>query len=259
MMIQTAGADLNVLVDGPEGAPVITFSNSLMTDTRLWEPQVRELAGEFRLVRYDQRGHGASGASPAGYGFDDLADDMVAIWDRLGISRSHVVGLSMGGMTALGLALRHPDRVASCTMCSMRADAPQAFKDSWNERIDIANASGVGALAEPTVDRWFPDDFADRDVRKLVRDMVESTSLDGFIGGVAAIRGLNYLDDVPSLHVPALYIAGGNDGVLPQAMRNLADLAPDSQYIEFEAAGHLVNLERPREFSRAVAAFVRRH
>jgi len=259
MMIELDNVTLNVAVDGPEDAPVITFSNSLMTDIRLWEPQVRDLARDFRIIRYDQRGHGASSASGEAYGFDDLADDIVAIWDRLGIRQSHLVGLSMGGMTALGLALRHPGRLSSCIMCSMRADAPLAFRESWNERIDLANAEGMSALAEPTVGRWFPADFADAGVRSLVRDMVGTTPLDGFLGGVAAIRSLDYLDRVPSLRVPALYLAGGSDGVLPQAMEDLAGLTPGSSYVRFEGAGHLINLERPHEFSDAVARFVSQH
>jgi 3-oxoadipate enol-lactonase len=259
MMIELKSVTLNVVVDGPADAPAITFSNSLMTDTRLWDRQMRDLARDFRVIRYDQRGHGASSASAEPYGFDELADDIVGIWDHLGIARSHLVGLSMGGMTALGLALGHPDRLNSCTMCSMRADAPLAFRESWNERIDLANAQGMGALAAPTAGRWFPADYSDAAVRALVEDMVESTSLEGFLGGVAAIRGLDYLDRVASLRVPSLFLAGGSDGVLPQAMKDLAERTDGSQYRLFEGAGHLINLERPQEFSQAIADFVRGH
>lgn len=259
MLIELESVRLNVLVDGPEGAPVITFSNSLMTDTGLWDSQVQDLAQRFRIIRYDQRGHGGSSPGTTAYGLDELADDIVGIWDRLGIRQSHLVGLSMGGMTALGLALRHPDRLISCTMCSMRADAPQAFRDSWNERIDLANTQGMEALADPTVGRWFPADFTDDAVRSQVKDMVRGTSLEGFLGCVEAIRGLDYLDRAPSLNVPALFLAGGADGVLPQAMEDLAGRVPDSCYVRFEGAGHLINLERPAEFNRAVADFVDRH
>lgn len=259
MQVELAAATLNVVLAGPEDAPVITFSNSLMTDTRLWAAQMADLSAQFRVICYDQRGHGGSAVSQAGYGFDALAGDVVALWDRLGIAKSHFVGLSMGGMTALGMALNHADRLASCTLCSMRADAPQAFKDSWNERIELARGYGMHALAEPTVSRWFPPEFTDEPVREVVRDMVAQTPFEGFLGGVEAIRSLDYLDRVPRIAVPTLYLAGGSDGVLPAAMKDLAAQTHGGQYHCFENVGHLINLERPQEFTALVRDFVSSH
>lgn len=259
MLIELEQATLQVVVEGPEDAPVITFSNSLMTDMRLWAPQVGALAGRYRILRYDQRGHGRSTSHDPAYDLDDLAGDIIGIWDRLGIERSHLVGLSMGGMTALGLALDAPERLLTCTLCSMRADAPDSFRNSWDERIALAREKGMAALAGPTEERWFPQSFHDGATRSLVRKMVAETPLAGFLGGVGAIRGLDYAGRVGELRLPVQFLAGGRDGVLPEAMESLAGQVPQSLFKLFPHAGHLLNLECPEEFAGAIAEMVDRH
>lgn len=255
-MVARETASLHVIDQGPVDAPAITFSNSLMTDTRLWEAQARHLSDRFRVIRYDQRGHGRSDIFAGAYTFDDLADDIIAIWDHLGIARSHVVGLSMGGMTALGLALRNPGRLLSCTMCSMRADAPEAFQRSWDERLALARAQGMPALSEPTARRWFPEGYKNDAVLSLVRRMISETPVQGFLGGVGAICALDYARQVAALDVQVQFLAGGCDGVLPDAMARLAGEVRESRYEQFPGTGHLINLERPEEFNRAIGCFL---
>ncbi len=107
MKVTSNGISFNCEIDGPEGAPWITFSNSLCTNVTMWDDQVAALKDDFRLLRYDKRGHGGTDAPEGPYSFDMLVDDVVGLWDALDIEKSHFVGLSMGGMTALGLALDH--------------------------------------------------------------------------------------------------------------------------------------------------------
>ena len=259
MDIDVGGVRLNYILEGPPAAPVITFSNSLMTDLSLWDWQAQTLKARFRVLRYDIRGHGRSDASAPPYCFDTLLGDILAIWDALDIARSHVVGLSIGGMTALGLALAASERLASLTLCSMRADAPQAFRESWNPRIATAMAEGMSALAKPTVDRWFSLDFTDADIRARVEAMVAATAVDGFVGGAQAIQTLDYLPQVRSLRVPTLLLAGSQDGVLPAAMQDLAAEIAGARYHELNGAGHLINLERPAEVTEAIEQFIVSH
>ena len=86
----------------------------------------------FRVIRYDTRGHGASPVPDGPYSIDDLADDVVALLDRLGVERAHVVGLSLGGMTAMRLAARNPDRVDRLVLLCTGAQLPPA--DAWTDR-----------------------------------------------------------------------------------------------------------------------------
>src|SRR5689334_25267684 len=110
MRTKANGIDINYTVDGPEGAPWLVFSNSLATTVAMWDEQAAALKGRYRVLRYDQRGHGGTDAPPGRYAFDGLVADAVALMNALGIARAHFGGLSMGAATALGLAEQHPDR-----------------------------------------------------------------------------------------------------------------------------------------------------
>ena len=111
------GVSINFEIDGSDNAPWLVLSNSLLTNLHMWDDQVAELARSFRILRYDQRGHGGTQATEGDYSFDLLVADIVALLDMLGIQRAHFCGLSMGGMTALFLAQRHAkrfDRIVAC-------------------------------------------------------------------------------------------------------------------------------------------------
>ena len=125
--IDVNGCRLNYRIDGPDGAPWITFSNSLATDLHLWDGQVALLADRYRILRYDTRGHGKSAPAPGAYDFAALESDVIGLWDALGIARSHYVGLSLGGSTGIGLAIHYPDRMASLSACDCRVTAPAPF------------------------------------------------------------------------------------------------------------------------------------
>src|SRR5207248_1045827 len=92
-------------VDGEHGAPALVLSNSLGTDLTMWDPQIPEFAKRFRVLRYDTRGHGQSSVTAAPYSVEQLGRDVLGLMDALGIERAHFCGLSLGGMTAMWLAV----------------------------------------------------------------------------------------------------------------------------------------------------------
>ena len=151
--------------------------------------QARDLSGAFRVLRYDQRGHGKTEAPAGRYTFDILIADALALMDALGIERAGFCGLSMGGATALGLAQRHPDRIERAIVCdSGCASTPQSAQQ-WEERIVVAQKAGMAPLVEPTVARWFPPDVVANNPPYLdtVRAMIRDTPVNGFIGCAAAL------------------------------------------------------------------------
>ncbi|MEA2989958.1 MAG: 3-oxoadipate enol-lactonase, partial [Alphaproteobacteria bacterium] len=159
MQINANGISFNTQVDGPDNAPWLIFSNSLLTNLAMWDDQVADLKSSYRILRYDQRGHGGTQVPDGKYSFDILTADVVALMDALSIRRAHFAGISMGGMTALLLAQRHPERfdriiAADCGPASTPAGAQQ-----WKERIELAADKGMDALADVTIPRWFPPDF----------------------------------------------------------------------------------------------------
>lgn len=253
------GIGIHYLVEGKEGAPWITFSNSLATDFSMWDEEVDALKDDYRILRYDKRGHGLSEAPEGPYDFDMLIGDVIGLWDELGIEKSHFVGLSIGGMTALGLALAHPNRVSSIVVSNSRADATPEFKEAWDQRISMAEANGMEGMAEPTVQRWCSKPFLDSGTVKLERlaNMVRATSLTGFKGCGRAIQGLNYHSRLGEIKSPTLYIAGKEDGGTPaDNMRRMHGDHPGSQFVELSPAGHISVVEQPEAHSKAVREFL---
>jgi 3-oxoadipate enol-lactonase len=251
MQIKANGITINYQVDGPQNAPWLVLSNSLATNLAAWEDQVRELKGDFRVLRYDQRGHGASEAPAGRYSFDLLLADALALMDALAIAKAHFAGLSMGGATALGLAQRHPGRLDKVIVCDSPCQSTTTSTQQWEERIAVAERQGMEALVEPTITRWFPPDL------DKVKQMIRNTPVNGFIGCAAALANHDYAAAASSVTRPVLFIAGEKDGVTPAAMRKLNASLPGSRYVELADAGHISNLDQPGAFNRAVAEFLR--
>ena len=135
MKVKANGIAINYQVDGPEGAPWLILSNSLATNLAMWDHQARELGRSFRVLRYDQRGHGETEAPAGRYPFDQLLADAVALMDALSIKTAHFGGLSMGGATALGLAEQHPDRLDRVIVCDTPCQSTPTSSQQWEERI----------------------------------------------------------------------------------------------------------------------------
>jgi 3-oxoadipate enol-lactonase len=258
MQIKANGISFNCEVEGPEGAPWIVFSNSLCCNLSMWDEQASALKSSFRVLRYDQRGHGRTEAPSGRYTFDTLIADAVALFDALSIARAHFVGLSMGGATAMGLAQRHPDRVDRIIVCdSPCASTPQTAQQ-WEERIALARDKGMEAMVEPTITRWFPAETVKANPPHLdkVRQMIRTTPLNGFIGCAAALADHDFRSRAATVTKPVLFIVGEKDGTTPAAMRQLHEVVKGSKFIELPGAGHISNMDQPEVFTRAVRDFV---
>jgi 3-oxoadipate enol-lactonase len=257
MKIKANGITINYQIDGPSGAPWLVFSNSLATSTAMWDEQAAALKSKYRVLRYDQRGHGGTDAPAGRYAFDTLLADALGLLDALHIDKAHFAGLSMGGATALGLAERHPERFDRIIVCDSPCQSTPQSAQQWNERIAVAQKQGIEALVEPTVSRWFPPDTVAKNPPHLdkVRAMFRSTPVNGFIGCAAALADHDYASAVATVKHPVLFLVGEKDAPAP-AMRKLNEKLPGSRYVELPGAGHISNMDRPAEFNRAVAEFL---
>ena len=257
MKIKANGISINYQVDGPEGAPWIVFSNSLATSTAMWDEQAAALKSRFRVLRYDQRGHGGTEVPAGRYAFDTLLEDALGLLDALGIAKTHFAGLSMGGATALGLAERHPDRLDRVIVCDSPCQSTPQSSQQWEERIAVAQKQGIDALVEPTVGRWFPPETLAKNPPHLdkVRAMFRATPVNGFIGCAAALAAHDYASAIASVKRPVLFLVGEKDAPAP-AMRKLHEKLPGSRYVELPGAGHISNMDRPAEFNRALQDFL---
>jgi 3-oxoadipate enol-lactonase len=253
------GIAFHASVAGPSGAPWLTFSNSHATDLSLWDEQAARLQDRFRVLRYDTRGHGRTEATDGPYNFDLLAADVIALWDTLGIARSHFVGLSLGGTTGIEVALRYPGRVASLAACDCRCNAPPEFSASWDPRIAAARVEGMRALVEPTIQRWFTPAFRERSPPLLdkVRGMIRGTSVAGYVGCAEALKRIDCEPRLFAIRCPTLFLTGDKDpSAPPDLMRGWQSRVPDSRLTIIDNAAHITNIEQPTAFNAALDIFL---
>ena len=241
---------LNVQVEGNTHLPKIIFSNSLGSDLRLWDIQVETLKDKFCIIRYDTRGHGQSSKFEAPFSFNMLENDVIRILDELNIEKAHFVGLSIGGMTSLGLALKHQKRFNKIVCCAARADMPIPMKESWNERISIVKKLGTDGVVNSSLERWYSKEFRNNSKNmikiNLAKEMIKKTSVEGYIGCCEAIKNLDYLKELSTINKDILYISGENDiGAPAMAMEEMHHLTPNSQYECIPGAAHILNIEAP--------------
>jgi 3-oxoadipate enol-lactonase len=257
MRVEANGIEFNYRIDGHRGTPWLIFSNSLATNLAMWDRQVEGLRDRFRIVRYDQRGHGETDAPAGRYLFSTLVADVVALMDALDVPSAHFCGLSMGGMAAIALAEKHPERLNRVVACDCGpASTPQSAQQ-WEERIALARDHGMHALVQPTIDRWFPADFiaSNPDTIEKVRHMIRTTPLNGFIGCAYALSNFDLRPGLAGIRNPVQFICGGKDASLP-GTKALHSAVAGSEFIEITGAGHISNMENPTTFTHALQAFL---
>ncbi|MFZ3358114.1 MAG: alpha/beta fold hydrolase [Xanthobacteraceae bacterium] len=257
MKVKANGITINYQIDGPDSAPCLVFSNSLATSLAMWDEQAAALKDSYRVLRYDQRGHGATDAPAGRYSYDTLLADALGLLDALAIKKAHFAGLSMGGATALGLAERHPERFDRIIVCDSPCQSTPQSSQQWEERIVIAQKQGIDALVELTVSRWVPPEIVAKNPPHVdkIRAMIRDTPVNGFIGCAAALADHDYASAVATVTRPALFLVGEKDAPAP-AMRKLNEKLPGSRYVEIPGAGHISNMDRPAEFNRAIREFL---
>ncbi|MEB3369921.1 3-oxoadipate enol-lactonase [Saccharopolyspora mangrovi] len=241
--------NVNHELTGPEGAPVVVLSNSLGTDLRLWDEQVPALSDRFRVLRYDQRGHGGTGAKPGPYALAELGGDVLELLDRLGIGKAHFAGVSLGGMTGMWLAEHAPERIDRLALICTSADLGSA---SWLERAATVRADGMAAMVEPSLPRWFTPAAAERpEIREKFGGMISSADAEGYAGCCEAIAGMDILDGLPGIAAPTLVIAGAEDPATPPShAERIAAGVPGARVEVLSPAAHLANAEQPEAVNR---------
>jgi len=261
MKLRINGINVNYTLDGPTSGPVVTLSNSLASNLKMWEPQLSALTSRFRVLRYDTRGHGETEASAGSYTLAALAEDTRTLLQALGIARTHFIGLSLGGMIGQLLALEHPELLQSLTLCDTMSRVPTEAKPTWEERVHTAQTQGMETLVEPTIARWFTTPFREQriDVITQVRAMIRSTPVAGYTGCCHAIAALNLTDRLKAITVPTLIIVGEDDPATPvAASRAIQAQIKGSELVILKSAAHLSNLEQPQAFNEALTTFLAR-
>jgi 3-oxoadipate enol-lactonase / 4-carboxymuconolactone decarboxylase len=242
-------------LEGPEQAPVVVLAGSLGSTHAMWDEQAAALAGEYRVLRYDHRGHGRSPVLPGPYTIDELADDALGLLDRLGIDTATFVGLSLGGAVAMAAALRAPERFERLVLCCTAAKFGPS--EQWTDRAATVRESGVEAVAPAVLERWLTPD-APPAMRDRLEAMLLSTPSEGYAACCEAIAAHDLRGKLGGLEMPVLGIAGSDDPAAPpEWVRAIVDEVRGARLHLLEPARHIANVERADAFNRALLAFLR--
>lgn len=260
MKIEVNGHRVNVVLEGPEGAPVVTLSHSLAAHLDMWRPQMPALSERFRVLRYDVRGHGGTPPAAGVFSLRDLAADVQGLLAALGIRRTHFVGLSMGGMIGQQLAVDHPELLESLVLADTLSVYGPEKQAMWQERIAAASGpEGMEPLVEPTINRWFTEPFrtANPGVMDWVRGMIRATSPEGFIGCCRALMALDLTAKLPQVQIPTLVLVGRQDPTTPvSGSEVITNALPDARLVVIEDAAHISNVEQPEVFTQHLMEFL---
>lgn len=254
--IDADGCPIHVEASGPERAPVLMLSNSLGTNLHMWDDQVPTFTQHFRLIRYDRRGHGRSGAPEGPYSIERFGRDALAILKALNVKKANWCGLSMGGMVGMWLGANAPERFSKIVLSNTTHYYPD--KSGWEDRIKTITERGLAGISDANLERWFTKEFRERAPRTMqrIRDMFVATPLKGYIACVEAIRDMDLREALPKIKAPTLVIAGSRDPAttVPMAEAICAGI-PNAKLAVLDAA-HLSNIEQPQQFTDAVLDFL---
>jgi 3-oxoadipate enol-lactonase len=259
-MFTANGIRVNTRIDGPAGAPWLTLVTGIANDVTMWEPQMPALRG-FQVLRYDLRGQGGTQATPAPYSIDLLVSDLVSLLDEVGVKKTHLAGLGLGGAVAQAAAIKHPERLLGLAACCCRARMVPDFAVLWHGLIEAVKKNGFESIVEPTAQRWFSDEFKAAHPEALdgVRAMIRRTSQQGYLGCAGAFLGLDVEDRLPSIRTPAIYISGAEDkmGGPPALMAGLAAKVPGARHVSVPRAAHIANIQNADGFNKVLVDFLR--
>lgn len=246
---------------GPDKAPVIIFIHGFPFNKSMWNLQVEALKEEYRVIRYDIRGHGRSDSGNEVFTIELFVDDLIGLMDTLKIDNAILCGLSMGGYIALNAMEKYQERfdalILSDTQCI--ADTPEA-KEKRIKAIGSIRDTGVEKYADDSIKNLFADESFNTRKKEIadVRDMIVNTSEQSLCNTLLALSvRKDTCNILPEINMPVLIMVGKEDKITPpSAAILLNEKIKDSILKILENAGHLSNLENPGEFNLQIKRFV---
>ena len=252
--LEREGGRIHCQAEGPAEGPALHFSNSLGSDLDLWRPQI-EAARDYRVIRYDTRGHGRSQGTSS-WTLDTLGADAVAVLDAAVVERADFVGISLGGMTGMWLGVHAPDRVGKLVLANTGAKIGTA--DTWNQRISAVQTEGLAAIADSVLARWFTPGFAasNPDIVANIRRTLVTTPPSGYIACCEALREADLRNEIAAIKSPVLVVTGTHDLSTPPALGEFVRTRIDAaQLVELPCAP-ISNVEQASAFNRAMLDFL---
>jgi 3-oxoadipate enol-lactonase len=251
---------LNFVKEGK--GPTVVLAHALGCDLTMWDELVQQLVKGFTVLRYDHRGHGRSPMPAGPCSIEDLADEAAELILRETPGGVHFVGLSMGGMVAQQIAVRHPELITSIVVANSSSHYDETFRGMWRSRVETALNRGMAAVADTVMPRWFTRSYRESlaGLRRIaqLRAVVEAMEPKVYAACAEAVSRIDFFATNPLIACPALVIAGTHDEATPVAMsRTICNAISGAELATVDAA-HLSAVERPEEFAGLVAGFIAR-
>lgn len=252
------GVNIHYRDEGNSNGTVIAFANSLGSDFRLWDGVVDQLKSDFRIIRYDKRGHGLSDIGNERCSIKLLAGDLAALLDHLKVDQAIISGISVGGMIAQSLAHSHPEKVRALVLCN--TGAVIGNDDFWNARIAAINENGILAISDAILERWFSSKFRMLRGREMEgwRNMLSRTPRDGYVAVCEAIKEADLSEGTKTIKVPTLCLSGNEDlSTPPELLQQLANMIKGAKFSLIDGVGHLPCIEKPEIVAKYINDFCR--
>jgi 3-oxoadipate enol-lactonase len=247
---------LNAEISGPAAGPPLVLLHALGTHLGIWDDLLAHLP-RHRVLRVDLRGHGASDVPPPPYGMGAMIHDVEAVMAHFALRDAVVVGVSLGGLVAQGLAIKRLDLVRGVVLSNTAARI--GGPSLWQARIAEVAAQGLAAYAPQAMARMFGPNWQAAPQMPRIRQMLLDTPLQGWIGAAHAVAGADFYTPLAGLHLPALVIAGGIDGSTPpDLVRETAALLPNAEFALLRGLGHLPMVQDAGAFAARLQPFLAR-
>ena len=246
---------LNAELSGPPGGPALVLVHALGTSLHLWDGLLPLLPASLRILRFDLRGHGQSDVPPAPYAMGALIRDTGRLMEHFGMKDAVILGLSIGGLIAQGLAVKRLDLIRGMVLSNTAARIGR--REQWSDRIDAVRKGGMAAIHDATMERWLGRKWRSNPALPLVSAPFLATAPEGWAGCAAAISGTDFYETTATLTLPTLAIAGANDGSTPpDLVRETAELVRGHRFALMRGAGHLPPAEKPAEYAAILTQFL---
>jgi len=236
------------------GTPLVLL-HGYPLDHRIWNEVVPLLEDDFDMIVPDLRGFGQSEVVEAQYTLADMAADVAALLDELGVEKTYIAGHSMGGYTSLAFVRNDPERVLGLGLIASQApnDTPERKKGRYASAEEIMK-TGV----EPVVENMTPKLTPDAQVQGEVRDVIAQQHRTGLANAMKAMaERLDSTSQLSSFRFPVVLVHGEADELIPvERAREITDALQTVYFVELSGVGHLPMLEKPQETAGALRKLI---
>jgi (E)-2-((N-methylformamido)methylene)succinate hydrolase len=260
MMLQRTGAPALQYWDDGGGRPPVILIHGVGADGTSWDQIAVALAPEFRVLRLDLRGHGRSGRIEGALTLNDFVQDVVDVLDECAVPSAHVVGFSLGGMIAQGIALQHANRVRRLVLLSAVAGRTAEERERVQARLAILREQGVAAITGAAQERWFTSDFIARNPDLVARRMrqLQENHAPSYAAAYTVFSTSDLGEQLHAICAPTLVATGEHDiGSNTRMARFMHAQIAGSRLEILPGLRHSILVEAPELVTRLIRDFLR--